>query len=40
MTSAQKRKGSAAELAVARYMQENGWPYAERSRAGWSGVPA
>jgi hypothetical protein len=35
MTSPQKRKGSAAELAVARYMQEAGWPYAERSRAGW-----
>ena len=35
MTSASKRKGSAAELAVARYMQTNGWPYAERSRAGW-----
>ena len=36
MTSPQKAKGSRAELAVARYMQANGWPYAERSRAGWT----
>ena len=36
MSNPQKRKGSAAELAVARYMQEAGWPYAERSRAGWT----
>ena len=36
MTSPQKAKGSRAELAVARYLQEAGWPYAERSRAGWT----
>jgi hypothetical protein len=36
MSSPQKRKGSAAELAVARYMQDHGWPHAERSRAGWT----
>ena len=36
MTSPQKATGSRAELAVARYMQEAGWPYAERSRAGWT----
>ena len=36
MTSPQKAKGSRAELAVARYMQGAGWPYAERSRAGWA----
>lgn len=31
MTNPQKAKGSAAELAVARYMADNGWPYAQRS---------
>jgi Holliday junction resolvase len=31
MTSPSKAKGSRAELAVARYMQTAGWPYAERS---------
>ena len=36
MSNPQKAKGSRAELAVARYMQEAGWPYAERSRAGWT----
>ena len=36
MTSPSKAKGSRAELAVARYLQEAGWPYAERSRAGWT----
>lgn len=35
MSNPQKAKGSRAELAVARYMQQAGWPYAERSRAGW-----
>ena len=36
MTNPQKAKGSRAELQVARYLQESGWPYAERSRAGWT----
>jgi hypothetical protein len=36
MTSPSKAKGSRAELAVARYLQSQGWPYAERSRAGWT----
>ena len=35
MTSPQKRKGSAAELAVAKWLKEWGWLNAERSRAGW-----
>jgi hypothetical protein len=35
MTSPQKRKGSAAELAVAKWLKEWGWMNAERSRAGW-----
>ena len=36
MTSPQKRKGSAAELAVAKWLNKLGWTGAERSRAGWS----
>ena len=36
MTSPQKRKGSAAELAVAKWLRKLGWIYAERSRCGWS----
>ena len=36
MSNPSKAKGSRAELAVARYMQSAGWPYAERSRAGWT----
>lgn len=35
MTSPQKRKGSAAELAVAKWLRRLGWIHAERSRAGW-----
>ena len=36
MTSPQKRKGSAAELAVAKWLNRLGWVHAERSRAGWA----
>ena len=36
MTSPQKRKGSAAELAVAKWLRKLGWIHAERSRCGWS----
>lgn len=36
MTSPQKRKGSAAELAVAKWLRLLGWTNAERSRAGWT----
>lgn len=36
MTSSQKRKGSAAELAVAKWLRKLGWVHAERSRAGWT----
>ena len=36
MTSPQKRKGSAAELAVAKWLRKLGWVHAERSRAGWT----
>ena len=35
MTSPQKRKGSAAELAVAKWLRKLGWVHAERSRAGF-----
>jgi len=35
LTSPQKRKGSAAELAVAKWLRRLGWIHAERSRAGW-----
>jgi hypothetical protein len=35
VTSPQKRKGSAAELAVAKWLRKLGWIHAERSRAGW-----
>jgi hypothetical protein len=35
MASANKRKGSAAELAVAKWLRRKGWLNAERSRAGW-----
>ena len=35
MTSPQKRKGSAAELAVAKWLRKLGWIHAARSRAGW-----
>jgi len=35
VTSHQKRKGSAAELAVAKWLRKLGWIHAERSRAGW-----
>ena len=35
MTSPQKRKGSAAELAGAKWLRKLGWIHAERSRAGW-----
>jgi hypothetical protein len=35
LTSPQKRKGSAAELAVAKWLRKLGWIHAERSRAGW-----
>jgi len=36
LTSPQKRKGSAAELAVAKWLRKLGWIHAERSRCGWS----
>ena len=36
MTSPQKRKGSSAELAVAKWLNRLGWTGAERSRAGWT----
>jgi hypothetical protein len=36
MTSPQKRKGSAAELAVAKWLNRLGWTGAERSRCGWT----
>ena len=36
MTSPQKRKGSAAEFAVAKWLRKLGWIHAERSRAGWT----
>jgi hypothetical protein len=36
VTSSQKRKGSAAELAVAKWLRKLGWIHAERSRCGWS----
>ena len=36
MTSPQKRKGSSAELAVAKWLNRLGWTQAERSRAGWT----
>jgi len=36
MTSPQKRKGSSAELAVAKWLNKLGWIQAERSRAGWT----
>jgi hypothetical protein len=36
VTSPQKRKGSAAELAVAKWLRKLGWVHAERSRAGWT----
>jgi Holliday junction resolvase len=35
LTSPQKRKGSAAELAVAKWLRKLGWIHAERSRSGW-----
>jgi len=35
MSNPQKRKGSAAELAVAKWLVNLGWIHAERSRAGW-----
>ena len=36
MTSPQKRKGSSADLAVAKWLNKLGWTQAERSRAGWT----
>ena len=36
MTHPNKIKGSAAERAVAAWLRENGYPYAERTRAGWT----
>ena len=36
MTSPQKRKGSSAELAVAKWLNRLGWVHAERSRSGWT----
>jgi hypothetical protein len=36
LTSPQKRKGSAAELAVAKWLRKLGWIHAVRSRAGWT----
>ena len=35
VASPEKRKGSAAELRVVKWLRENGWIHAERSRAGW-----
>ena len=34
MTTPSKRKGSAWELAIAKYLVEQGWPHAERRVAG------
>ena len=34
MSSPQKRKGSAWELAISKYLVEKGWPHAERRLAG------
>jgi Holliday junction resolvase len=36
MTTPSKRKGNAAERAVANHFRDHGYPYAERTRAGWS----
>ena len=36
MTHPNKRKGNAAELAVAKALRELGWTNAERSRSGWT----
>jgi len=36
VTSPQKRKGSGAELAVAKWLNKLGWVHACRSRAGWT----
>lgn len=36
MAHPNKVKGSAAERAVAQFLRENGYPYAERTRAGWT----
>lgn len=36
MTSASKAKGSAAERAVVKFLQANGFIHAERTRAGWA----
>jgi hypothetical protein len=36
VTHPNKQKGNRAELAVAEYLRTAGWPYAERSRAGWT----
>jgi len=36
MSNLSRRKGTRAELMVAKYFQSHGHPKAERSRAGWS----
>lgn len=36
MTHPSKRKGNAAELAVAEYLRRRGYPYAGRMRSGWA----
>ena len=37
MTTPQQRKGRAAEIAVARWLAEHGWPHAEPTRrSGWA----
>ena len=36
MSNPNRKKGTRAELAVAKFLNHNGHPKAERSRAGWS----
>ena len=36
MTHPNKRKGTAAENAVVRWLRDHGWIHAERVRAGWT----
>lgn len=36
MTNPNKNKGSEAERNVVQYLREQGYPYAERTRAGWT----
>jgi hypothetical protein len=36
MTHPNKNKGNAAERAVVQYLRNNGYPFADRMRSGWS----